>query len=101
LKESLDPRALALGLQLALNLANSWQISRSNLEVGQMKTDVAAKDCWIVGQLAGIRMLEHELSDEFKRPSERASEDLRRQVEELKAWLNLVDDALTVRISLP
>ena len=64
-----------------------------------MKTDVAAKDCWIVGQLAGIRMLERELSDAFKRPSERASEDLRRQVEELKAWLNLVDDALTVRTS--
>jgi len=34
-----------------------------------MKTDVIAKDCWIVGQLAGIRMLERELSDAFKRPS--------------------------------
>ena len=66
-----------------------------------MKTDAVAKDCWIVGQLAGIRLLERELSDAFKRPSERASEDLRRQVDELNSWLNLVDDALTVRTSSP
>ena len=30
-----------------------------------MKTDVVAKDCWIVGQLAGIRILERELVDAF------------------------------------
>jgi hypothetical protein len=28
-----------------------------------MKMDVVANDCWIVAQLAGIRMLEHELTD--------------------------------------
>ncbi len=66
-----------------------------------MKTDVAATDCWIVGQLAGIRMLERELSDAFKRPSETVSEDLRRQVDELNSWLNLVDHALSVRTSSP
>ena len=66
-----------------------------------MKTDVAAMDCWIVGQLAGIRMLERELSDALKSPSQRASEDLRRQVDELNSWLNLVDAALTIRTSFP
>ncbi len=34
-----------------------------------MKTDVVAKDCWIVGQLAGIRMLERQLTDAFKSPA--------------------------------
>lgn len=62
-----------------------------------MKTDVVAKDCWIMGQLAGIRMLERELSDAFKRPSVQAGENLQRRVEELNSWLNLVDNALTVR----
>ena len=61
-----------------------------------MKTDVVAKDCWIVGQLAGIRMLERELSDAFKRPSAQAGEDLQRRVDELNSWVNLVDNALTV-----
>ena len=62
-----------------------------------MKTDVVAKDCWIVGQLAGIRMLERELSDAFKRPSAQAGEDLQRRVDELNSWVNLVDTALTLR----
>jgi hypothetical protein len=37
-----------------------------------MKMAVAAKDCWIVGQLAGILMLECELSDAFKSTRESA-----------------------------
>ena len=66
-----------------------------------MKTDVVAKDCWIVGQLTGIRMLERELTDAFNEPSAQASEDLRRRVGELNSWLNLVDDALTNRNPSP
>ncbi len=64
-------------------------------------TDVATKDCWIMGQLAGIRMLERELTDAFKKPSARAGKDLRRRVDELNSWLNLVDDALTLRTHSP
>ena len=62
-----------------------------------MKTDVVAKDCWIVGQLAGIRMLERDLSDAFKGPGAQADQNLQRRVDELKSWVNLVDNALTVR----
>ena len=62
-----------------------------------MDTDmILAKDCWIAGQLAGIRMLERELTDAIKKPSSRPPEDLRRRLDELNSWLNLVDDALTV-----
>ena len=62
-----------------------------------MKEDVA-NDCWIAGQLAGIRMLESELTDALKTPRPRAAEGLRRRVAQLNAWLNLVDDALKVRV---
>jgi hypothetical protein len=47
-----------------------------------------------VGQLAGIRMLELEITEAFKKPNAQASADLRRRVRELNSWLNLVDDAL-------
>jgi len=63
----------------------------------EVVADVVAKDCWIVGQLAGIRMLEEELTGAFKRPGSAAGEDLRRRLDELNSWVNLVDDALTVR----
>jgi hypothetical protein len=66
-----------------------------------MKTDVGAKDCWIAGQLAGIRMLERALTDAFTMSSPGANEDLRRRVDELNSWLNLVDDVLTVRTRSP
>lgn len=66
-----------------------------------MKTDVVEKDCWIVSQLAGIRMLERELTDAFTMSSPGANEDLRRRVDELNSWLNLVDDVLTVRTCSP
>jgi len=66
-----------------------------------MKTDVVAKDCWNAGQLAGIRMLERELTDAVTMPSPGANEDLQRRVDELNSWLNLVDDGLTVRTCSP
>jgi len=61
-----------------------------------MKKDSIAKDCWVAGQLAGIRMLERELNDALKHPTAKASGELRRRLSELNSWLNLVDDALTV-----
>ena len=62
-----------------------------------MKTDVVAKDCWIVGQLAGIRMLERELIVAFRKPGALTSEGLQRRVAQLRSWVDLVDDALKVR----
>jgi len=66
-----------------------------------MKTDVVTKDCWIVGQLAGIRMLERELADAFRRPRASAGEDLRQRVAQLNSWVNIVDEALAARASSP
>jgi hypothetical protein len=60
-----------------------------------MKNDIVAKDCWVAGQLAGIRMLERELTDALKKPNAQAPTELRRRLSELNSWLNLVDDALT------
>jgi hypothetical protein len=66
-----------------------------------MKREVAIKDCWIVGQLAGIRMLERELTDALSRPGASAGEDLRQRVAELNSWVNIVDEALAARASSP
>lgn len=66
-----------------------------------MTSDAIAKDCWIAGQLAGIRLLERELSDALNTRSARVSEDLRRRLDELNSWLNQVDDALTARARSP
>jgi hypothetical protein len=60
-----------------------------------MKNDFVSKDCWVAGQLAGIRMLERELTDALKKPLSHAPIELRRLLSELNSWLNLVDDALT------
>jgi hypothetical protein len=60
-----------------------------------MKNDFASKDCWVAGQLAGIRMLERELTDGLKKPFSHAPIELRQLLCELNSWLNLVDDALT------
>ena len=60
-----------------------------------MNTEMVAKDCWVAGQLAGIRMMEREIAEAFKKPNAETSADLRRRVRELNSWLNLVDDALT------
>ena len=62
-----------------------------------MKTNLVTKDCWIVGQIAGIRILERELADALKTPESASGGEILRRVEELNSWLNLVDDALTVR----
>ena len=59
-----------------------------------MKNDFAFKDYWVAGQLAGIRMLERELTDGLKKPLSRSPIELRRLLSELNSWLNLVDDAL-------
>jgi hypothetical protein len=61
-----------------------------------MKEDSVAKHCWVAGQLAGIRMLERELTDAFKKPNLQPTADLRQRIHELNSWLNLVDKALTV-----
>jgi hypothetical protein len=61
-----------------------------------MKTDVIAKDCWIAGQLAGIRMLEHELTVAFRKPGARSEKHLEQRLAQLNSWVNLVDDALAV-----
>ena len=62
-----------------------------------MKADVVPKDRWIMDQLAGIQILERELTNAFKRPGARTSQDLQRRVAQLNSWLNMVDDALTIR----
>ena len=59
-----------------------------------MNTEMVAQDCWVAGQLAGIRMLERELAEAFKKPNAQTSADLRRRVHELNSWVKLVDDAL-------
>ena len=61
-----------------------------------MKMNLVTKDCWIVGQIAGIRILERELADALKTPESASGGEILRRVEELNSWLNLVDDALTV-----
>ena len=63
-----------------------------------MRTDVLTRDCWIVSQLAGIRMLERELTDAIGKPGA-VGEDLQRRVAQLTSWVNLVDDALSGRPS--
>ena len=62
-----------------------------------MKADVVTKDCWIMGQLAGIQMLEQELTDAFKRPGRPTNKNLQRRVAQLNSWLDNVDAALMVR----
>ncbi len=59
------------------------------------KRDAIEKDCWIVGQLAGIRMLELELSQAFQKPGARDSKELQRRVAHLNSWVSMVDQALT------
>lgn len=54
------------------------------------------RDQWIVGQLAGIRMLERELAEAFRSPGAGSGVELQRRVAKLNSWVNLVDDALTV-----
>jgi hypothetical protein len=66
-----------------------------------MKRDIVTKDCWILGQLAGIRILERELTNAFSQPGARPGEDLRRRVVQLNSWLNIVDEALTSRAPSP
>lgn len=61
------------------------------------KKDAIEKDCWIVGQLTGIRMLERELSQALQKPGARDSKELRQRVATLNSWVSKVDQALTQR----
>ena len=63
-----------------------------------MKADVVTKDCWILGQLAGIMMLEQELTDAFNTPGALTREDFRRQLAQLNSWVTFVDDALAAPV---
>lgn len=60
-----------------------------------MSKDTVMNDYWIMGQLAGIRMLERELSGAFSKAA--APAELQRRVAQLNAWVNLVDQALVDR----
>ena len=60
-----------------------------------MSKDIVMNDCWIIGQLAGIRALERELTHAFK--SGAREENLRQRVAKLNAWVTRVDRALSRR----
>lgn len=62
-----------------------------------MTKAVVASDCWIAGQLAGIRMLEQELSDSLQKPGPKTGKDLERRLSELNSWVSMVDDVLSAR----
>ena len=62
-----------------------------------MNIDFIADDCWIEGQLAGIRLLESELSEAFRAPNAHKREGLRQRIAQLNSWLNQVDQALSIR----
>lgn len=59
------------------------------------KENAIEKDCWIVGQLAGIRMLEIEVSKDLRKPGARDSKELQQRVATLSSWVSMVDQALT------
>lgn len=59
------------------------------------KRNAIEKDCWIVGQLAGIRMLEIEVSKDLRKPGARDSKELQQRVATLSSWVSMVDQALT------
>jgi hypothetical protein len=61
-----------------------------------MKGDAVARDCWIAGQLAGIRMLERESAQDLACSGAGAHEGLGQRVAQLNSWLNPVERALTV-----
>jgi hypothetical protein len=66
-----------------------------------MKADVITKEYWIMAQLAGIQMLEEELTSAFRRPSARTAEELRPRLAQLNSWLNAVENALTPSATYP
>ena len=62
-----------------------------------MNIDFIADDCWLEGQLTGIRLLERELSEAFRTPTSHGREGLQKRVAQLNSWLNQVDQALSIR----
>lgn len=61
-----------------------------------MNVDHLAKDCWLASQLAGIRMLEKQLSQALARGNRRQNATLSLQVARLDSWVRQVDAALSV-----
>jgi hypothetical protein len=59
-----------------------------------MSGDFITKDCWILGQLTGIRMMERELTSALKQPKT-PKRDLRLRIAQLNSWLDQVDNALS------
>jgi len=59
------------------------------------KRDAIEKDCWIVGQLAGIRLMEQELTQALRKPGTRNSKELQQRVAKLNSWVSMVDQALS------
>ena len=45
-----------------------------------MNIDFIADDCWLEGQLTGIRLLERELSEAFRAPQSHRREGLQQRV---------------------
>lgn len=54
-----------------------------------------AKDCWVITQLAGIRMLEEQLSQVLAQGSRRQKATLHLEVAKLDTWVRQVDRALS------
>jgi len=75
---------------------SSEQIAQKTVEVREMNIDFIADDCWLEGQLTGIRLLERELSEAFRSPQSHR-EGLQQRVAQLNSWLNQVDHALAIR----
>jgi len=86
---------------LAIRLLDSNREFRADspkdMEVREMNIDFIADDCWLEGQLTGIRLLERELSEAFQSPQSHRREGLQQRVAQLNSWLNQVDHALAVR----
>lgn len=60
-----------------------------------MNANHLAKDCWVITQLAGIRMLEEQLSQVLAQGSRRQKATLHLEVAKLDTWVRQVDRALS------
>jgi hypothetical protein len=83
-------------LAMRMHITFMPRVAKAPGEIGQMNKELVANDCWILGQLTGIRMLERELTEAFNSREERRADGIRQRLSQLNSWLNLMDDALTV-----